>query len=137
MKHKEVYDFKYSFRTYLYTIAKSRALNYIKARRKVLFIDETMENYLGDISDLEEEIFRKDESTVVRRAIKKLKKEYQLVIYLFEYKGMSYEEIGIVMKKSISQVKALIHNARKRLKVFLEKEMKEGVKHDAINGRLH
>ena len=64
-------------------------------------------------------------------------KQRQVVIYLFEYKGMSYEEIGIVMKKSISQVKALIHNARKRLKVFLEKEMKEGVKHDAINGRLH
>ena len=55
MKHKEVYDFKYSFRTYLYTIAKSRALNYIKARRKVLFIDETMENVFKAIEGKEEE----------------------------------------------------------------------------------
>ena len=33
---KEIYKFEYSLKTYLYTIAKSKALNYIKRERKKL-----------------------------------------------------------------------------------------------------
>lgn len=32
--NKEQYDFKYSFKTYLYMIAKCRAINYIKKEKK-------------------------------------------------------------------------------------------------------
>ena len=38
--HKEQYDFKYSFKTYLYMIAKCRALNYLKSEKKVLPITD-------------------------------------------------------------------------------------------------
>ena len=137
MKHKEIYDFKYSFRAYLYTIAKSRALNYIKVKRKHLFIEDDDVTLASDMHDVEEEIFRKEQNVAVRRAIKKLKKDYQIVLYLVEYKGSTYEETAVIMKKSISQVKALVHNAKKRLKVFLEEEGIKGVVHDEINGRLH
>lgn len=34
LEHKEKYDSKYSLKTYLYTIAKSRALNYLKKRQE-------------------------------------------------------------------------------------------------------
>lgn len=137
MKHKDVYDFKYSFRTYLYTIAKSRALNYIKARKKYMFIDDDMESMLRDIHDVEENVFRSEENLAVRRAIKKLKKDYQLAIYFVEYKGLSYEETAIVMKKSISQIKAILHNAKKKLKVFLEEDGIERGMHNEINGRIY
>lgn len=30
LSKKEIYDFNYSFKTFLYTVAKSRALNYIR-----------------------------------------------------------------------------------------------------------
>ena len=33
--NKEQYDFKYSFKTYLYMIAKCRAINYIKREKKL------------------------------------------------------------------------------------------------------
>ena len=73
----------------------------------------------------------------VKNAIKKLKKEYQLVICLIDLNGLSYEEAAVVMNKSISQVKSLIHNARKRLKVFLEEERKEEVEHNEIDGGVY
>lgn len=137
LQHREIYDFNYSFRTYLYTIAKSRAYNYIKSRKRTVFIEENGDNIFSEISDVEEETFRNDESARVRKAIKKLKKEYQIVIYLIDLNGLSYEEAGVVMNKSIPQIKALIHNARKRLKVLLEEERKEEVMHDEINGRIY
>lgn len=34
LENKEKYDFKYSFKTYLYTIAKSRTLNYLKKNKQ-------------------------------------------------------------------------------------------------------
>ena len=34
--HKKNYKFEYSLKTYLYTIAKSKALNYIKRVRKII-----------------------------------------------------------------------------------------------------
>ena len=37
--NKEQYDFKYSFKTYLYMIAKCRAINYIKKEKKIIKID--------------------------------------------------------------------------------------------------
>ena len=40
LENKEKYDFKYSLKTYLYTIAKSRAINYVKKANKLVEFDE-------------------------------------------------------------------------------------------------
>ena len=124
MRHKEIYDFNYSFRTFLYTIAKSRAYNYIKSRKRTVFIEENAETVFTEIFDVEEEIFKNDESLMVRRAMKNLKKEYQVVIYLVDLNKLSYEEAGVIMNKSMSQIKSLVHNARKRLKAVIEDKEK-------------
>lgn len=138
MQHKEIYDFKYSFKTYLFTIGKSRALNYIKASKKLVFIeDNTEETSISEIADVEEDFCDKCDSLKVKDVIKKLKKEYQVVVCLVDLNGLSYEEAAIVMNRSISQVKSLIHNARKRLKELLEIELNEGVEHNEVNGGIH
>lgn len=36
--NKKEYDFKYTFKTYLYTIAKSRAINYLKKEKRKLYL---------------------------------------------------------------------------------------------------
>lgn len=128
LQHKEVYDSQFTFKTYLYTIAKSRAYNYIKSRKKVVFIEDNVDYYCKDeVVDAEEEVFRNDESFKIKKAMKKLKKEYQVIITLIDFNQLTYEEAGVVMEKTIPQIKSLIHNARKRLKEFLEKEIEEEV----------
>jgi len=122
LQHKEVYKFEYSFKTYLYTIAKSRALNYLKKNKRVDFIEDNTDKIFAEIKDVEDEVFKNDKSSMVRKTIKKLKKQYQLAIYLIDLNGLSYDDAGLVLGKSVPQIKALIHNARKRLKVFLEEE---------------
>ena len=39
--NKKEYDFKYTFKTYLYTIAKSRAINYLKKEKRKIIFDES------------------------------------------------------------------------------------------------
>lgn len=117
--NKKEYDFKYSLKTYLYTIGKSRALNYLKRESKILPIDES--NLYDD--DLEEKIFYKERTTNLKKAINKLSSEHQLAIYLVDVEELQYKDICKILNKSLPQVKMLIHRARKKLKYILSQEV--------------
>ncbi len=116
--NKKEYDFKYSLKTYLYTIAKCRAWNYLKREKKIVRL--TDEYY--DIQDIEEEIFQKETIESLKENIKKLKPEYQSAIYLADLEDLSYKEISKILDKSMPQVKVLIHRARKALQKITRRE---------------
>lgn len=114
------YDFKYSFKTYLYTIAKSRAVNYLKKKKKFSNIDDYF-NILF-VNDLEDNYIASEEKALLKNAISKLKKEYQIVIYLYEYQGFKYEEISKILNQGMSKTKMTLHRAKKALKKILKGE---------------
>ena len=119
--NKGKYDPQYSFKTYIYMIAKSRAINYVKKEsRKVLV--ENIEEIYKDGYEIEEDIFSKETSENVRRILNTLKREYQVVIHLVDFEYLTYIEAAEVMNKSESQIRALVHNARKKLRKEIEKE---------------
>lgn len=121
--NKTEYDFKYSFKTYLYTIAKSRTLNYLKKTKRVVSLEETKlngnDNYCVDI---ENEVIKNEEYRNLTSSIKKLKKEYQIVIYLYDFQGFKYREISKILNQSMSKTKMLIHRAKKSLEKILKEE---------------
>ena len=124
--NKKEYDFKYTFKTYLYTIAKSRAINYLKKEKKKIIFDESyMLN--NDIESFEETLdatlIRKEKYELLYKNLKNLKQDYKLAIYLADFQGFKYEEIRI-LNKTLPQTKMLIHRARKALKKLLKKEEK-------------
>lgn len=119
--NKDQYDFKYSFKTYLYMIAKCRALNYIKKEKKVVNILEYEELNIED-DNLEEIVFQNEKNINLRKTIKKLKPDYQQIIYLTTFEGLKYKEVAKVMNKNIGQVKGLLNRAKKKLKELLESE---------------
>lgn len=116
---KENYKFEYSLKTYLYTIAKSKALNYIKRERKII---ELNESHVEDIDKLEEEILRNERITNLNNTIKTLKPEYQNILYLIDIEGFSYKETAHILKKTDTNIKVLIHRARKALEKNVKKE---------------
>ncbi|MCI8384664.1 MAG: RNA polymerase sigma factor [Clostridia bacterium] len=119
--NKKQYDFQYSFKTYLYMIAKCRAINYLKKEKQVISIDD-FENLKVEDEELEEEIFKKDTSKNIRKVLGQLKPDYQAVIYLTSFEGLKYKEVAQIMNKSMNQVKVLINRAKKKMKILLEKE---------------
>ena len=119
--NKEQYDFKYSLKTYLYMIAKCRAINYLKKEAKNVKVQD-YDNLYKDERQLEDFIFARDKDRKIREVLKNMKQEYQTVIILNVYEGFKYKEIAKIMQKNIIDVKSLIHRAKKRLKKLLEKE---------------
>lgn len=118
LENKEYYNFNYSFKTYLYMITKSKALDFIKKNKNVVSLDDSKFE-LEDMKLLEEIILTKERQKKIQSVMKKMIPEYQLVIYLTQVEGMSYKDAGLVMNKSESQIKSLSFNARKKLRKLM------------------
>ena len=109
LEHKEKYNSKYSLKTYLYTIARSRAINYINRNKQTIQLKEDIE----DSNLLEEIICTKERKEKINQVIEKMPTDYQLVIYLTKIEGFSYKEASEVLGKTENQIKALNHNAKR------------------------
>ena len=115
--HKTNYDFKYSFRTYLYTIGKSKAINYIKREKKIIYSDEVLNNMqLHDKEELEEKVFRTERSRNLKDDMDKLKKEYKIAIYLADIEGLSYKEIRKNFAKKWFEHKGINSQSKKSIR---------------------
>lgn len=121
LENQSSYNNSYSFKSYIYTIAKSKALNYIKKNH----IHETDISKCEDISSetlLEDIVFSNERKAKIQRVLNKLKTDYQIAIYLTQIEGLCYKEAALIMEKTEKQIKNLVYNAKKSLKKLLIKE---------------
>ena len=111
-----------SFKTFLYTIGRNAAIDHLRKNRvDVVAIDELAE-VQSDLEDLEQSYIREERKIAVHRAMDTLKSEYQQVLWLTYFEGLSNKETAAVMKKSVHNIETLVCRARAALKKALEKE---------------
>ena len=120
--NKVEYDFKYSFKTYLYTIAKSRALNYLKREKRTIYVEDAILNNVNLEGNIENEFIIKENYNALIKTIKKLKNEYQIVIYLYYFQVFKYKEICKILNQSMPKTKMAIHRAKKLLEKFVKED---------------
>lgn len=132
LENKEKYDNRYSLKTYLYTIAKSRALNHMKKQSKESVDLEDESVLYKEEKLLEEIILSKQRQEKIVNVMKKMNPEYQQVIFLTIIEGLSYSETASIMEKSISQIKNLVHRARQKMKKLLIEEKVVEMKNNKI-----
>ena len=116
--HKKRYAFRSSLKTYLFAIARHKALNHLKKHRRTALIPPD-EIELADKTSLETEVIENERKRRLHRAIASLEGELQTVVHLVYIEGMSYKDASGVMKKSPKQVDNLITRAKLRLKAEL------------------
>ena len=56
----------------------------------------------------------------MHQALRKLKSEYQQILWLVYFEEFSHKEAAMVMKKSVHNIETLVYRARKSLKSQLE-----------------
>ena len=59
---------------------------------------------------------------MVHRAMRKLNPEYQQILWLTYFEGLTSKEAAIVMKKSVRSVESILYRAKKSLRSQLEME---------------
>jgi len=120
--HKRRYNFKTSLKTYIFTIARNKAVSYIrKCSRRPECAYEYIESE-ADRRNLEDEFLKKERDKKLHAAIEDLNEDYKTVLHLIYFENMSYEQAAAVMKKNKKQIENLVYRARQTLKKILEKE---------------
>lgn len=119
--HKERYHYQVSFKTYLFTIGRNKAVDYIRKNQRVTFVEELPEQTSEEMG-LEKQVIMEDDKRLLYQIMKKLKEEYRLAITLIDLENLSYAEAAKVLEKSDAQMKILIYRARKSLAKLMEKE---------------
>ncbi len=114
---------KGSFKTWLYTIGRNIAIDYIRrnSKKNEVNMDECY-SLSVDEESLEILYIREERKITVHRAIRKLKLEYRQILWLIYFEGFSNKEAALVMKKSVHGIETLVYRARLALKAELEKE---------------
>lgn len=122
LMNKNIYNSEFSLKSYLYTIARSRAINYLKREKKITYLVD--ESYVFSEQDVEDVVFSNEENMILKQSIDLLPEKQRRIIYLVDIEELSYREICEVLNMSLPQVKSLIHRARKNLKKMTVKEEK-------------
>ena len=118
--HKYRYNFKVSLKTYLYMVGRSRALDFIKHRKAIDFVELTETYAVCDDRAVMEEMMLADErKRRIHAAIAQLPADMRVVVHLVYFEDMTYEEAARVMKKNRKQVDNLLYRAKKELRIIL------------------
>ena len=116
------YNFKVTLKTYLFMLGRSRALNYIKHRKVIDFVELSEADKMSEQETLEEIVLVDERKRVVNNALSSLSDDMRVVIHLIYFEALSYDEAAKVMKKKRKQVDNLLYRAKKELRIILGKD---------------
>ncbi|MHB8124476.1 MAG: RNA polymerase sigma factor [Desulfitobacteriaceae bacterium] len=108
------YSEEYTFRSWLYAIARNKAIDSLRKRRQEV---TTLDDTLADGLPGPEQIWlAKEHSLGVQEILQVLPEHYRQALYLRYHQDLSYEEIAAVLKVPISRVKTYLHRGKQRLR---------------------
>ncbi len=122
LTHPGRYDFRVSLKTYLYMLARSRAIDRLRrrARMSVMSINELPD--AADRCSLEEEFIAGEKKRALYAALGRLPDSQREAVRLVYLEDMSYTDAARVMKKSRKQVDNLVTRAKRALRGMLSEE---------------
>ena len=123
---KPKYKVQYSFKTWLYTIGKNTAINYLKKFKRTDYSNIEDCCYISDEKDIEMDYIKGEQNLLIHQALKALKAEYAQILYLIYFEELSNTEAAEIMDKSSKQISDLIYCAKKALKIELERRGNDG-----------
>ena len=118
-KHR--YNFKVSLKTYLFMIAKCRALNYIR-RNKTIVMTELTGNEVDNTLTPESHILKKEQNLIIHNALSSLDKDMRSAVHLVYFENMSYRDAAKIMGKNEKQIANLLYRAKGKLRTILDGE---------------
>ena len=121
-----VFDEKYTFNTWLITIAKNLHVDFLRKKKNSIStnLDKRYEKHVNNIIDEspspEDKIITKQNLAQLLRDIKKLKPHYQEVINLRYFRELSYNEISKELDEPMNNIKVKLLRAKKLLAEIIQ-----------------
>ena len=104
-------------------LGRSRALDYIKHRKKLTFVElSEAESIPTDDMTPEEVVLADERKRAVNAALSQLNDDMRLVVHLVYFEQLSADEAGRVLKKNRKQIYNLLFRAKNALRTILGEE---------------
>jgi len=114
------YSEAYTFRAWLYTIARNKALDLYRKRWREVPLTAG-EHLVEQQPGPEEQWLVKEEANRLRQVLDGLPEHYRQALYLRYKQELSYEEISVVLGIPLSRVKTYLHRGKDKLRQELER----------------
>ena len=105
--------------TWLFSIARFKALNALHRRREEELDDDRASAVADEADDPEVALAKKDKAAALRRCLQKLSAEHREIVNLVYYQHKSIEEIAGIIGIPEGTVKTRMFYARKKLSELL------------------
>lgn len=118
------FKFQTSFKTYLFSIGRHKAVDYVRRSSRIKFTDEELSETEeeADYITVEDAVISDERKRAVNDAVEGLPKDMRIAVHLVYFEGLSCEEAAKVMKKNRKQIYNLICRAKTELRSILGKE---------------
>lgn len=118
LTHPRRYRAGTSLKTYLFVMARSRAIDCLRRRRRLEPLPENLEAEEA----LEQAVLTDERSRAVNTALVQLSPESQQAIHLVYFEEMTYAQAAQVMGKTAKQIDNLLSRGKAALRDILGKE---------------
>lgn len=110
-----------AFETWLFAIARNKALDYLKkqAKRRTDPLDAA---HADPSQSPEEALLRREREQALYQALSQLSPQYRDVLYLIYIEGFDRKEAARILRKSRRQMENLCYRARQALRAALPEE---------------
>lgn len=117
------YDYRVSLKTYLFMLGKSRALDYIRKRKRMGEVPLSEADPLPSQAASPEDMLLTDmRKQAVSKALSQLSEEQRIVVHLIYFEELSCKDAAKVLKKNMKQVYNLLYRAKSALRAILGEE---------------
>jgi len=117
IKYRHTYREDYSFRTWMYRLARNVHIDYCNQQLKASGRFVQVAEYDPGLRE-EKESYSEDDYERLDKAIARLRPEQKEIIVLSRFQGLKYEEISAIQNVSVPAIKVQMHRAIKQLRQF-------------------
>ena len=110
LEHPHRFRFSCSLRSYLFAIARNKALHHLRKHRNIVPLEYEEQLVSPTVSPEERLIFKEQLEQVLG-----LPEKYRMALLLTAVDGLSYAEAATVLGVNEKQIKNLCYRARQRL----------------------
>ena len=114
------------FKTYLFQIARNKCIDVLRARKRVVHLDENVANVLSG-ADPEADAALSQRNQILYSCMQQLPESYREVLDLVYFEEFTITETAATLHKSRKQVYNLLSRAKENLKEILKKA---GIDHE-------
>ncbi len=124
LMHRDRFNFKVKLKTYLFTIGRNKAIDYIRKNKRFVPFALEEECFPGAPSQPspEEELLAKEQKEKIVNMVRELKGDQGTALYLVLVEDLSHDEAARVMKKSRKQIENLVFQGKRKIRSSFEKE---------------